>query len=68
MSTCVSVMRPGNTMRSFLRVHFFRTITCRYVRGNVSFILLRIRHMCGQGNKWIVYTWAANSVKYFVKL
>ena len=45
MSTSVSVMRSGNTMRRFLREHFFRTSTSRYVTGHVSFILLRIHHV-----------------------
>ena len=68
MSTTVSVMRPGNTLRRFLREHFFRTSTSRYVRRNGSFILLHIYHLRGRENKWIVYTLAKSPMKYLLKL
>ena len=68
MSKSVSVMRPGNTLRRFLREHFFRTSTSRYVRSNVSFILLHICHVYDRQNKQIVYTLAARSMRYLLKL
>ena len=37
MSTSVSVMRPGDTMKRFFREHFFRISTLRYVKSIVIF-------------------------------
>ena len=60
MSTCVSVMRPGNTMR------FFESISSGLVLLGMlgamfSFILcVRVRHVLVQRNEWTVYTLPAS--------
>ena len=38
------------------------------LRAIFSFVLLRIRHVYDRGNKWIVYTLVANSMKSLLKL
>ena len=50
------------------REHSFRTSASRYVRSNFSFLLLCLRRVYGCGNKWIVYTLAASTIKYLLKL
>ena len=68
MSTSVSVMKPGNTMRRCFREDSFSTSTFRYVRSNIFFILFGKRNMYGRGDKWIVYTLAASPMKHLLKL
>ena len=70
MSTSVSVMRPGDTRSRFVREHFFRStgLLPGMLRAIIFFILLRIRYVYGRGNKWIVYTLAASSMNYLLKL
>ena len=66
MSTSVSVMRHVNTMRRLLREHFFRTNTSRYVRSNVSFILLCIYQLFGREEiSGLLVLWlTGSSMKY----
>ena len=55
MSTSVSVVILGNTMRRFFLEHSFKTITTRYVRSNISFIMLHIHHVYGHRNTVSVF-------------